>query len=75
MSDRFPYPPLLADISTVCHMLSLSRSKLNQLRSSGELGPMSKNLGGKILYDVEELRRWSVAGCPNREQWLEQRNK
>jgi prophage regulatory protein len=31
--------------------------------------PAPSRLGGRVIWDVAELRRWSAAGCPERAAW------
>lgn len=62
--------PLLISTNEAARLLSMSRAKLYEGLSSGTIGPMGFKIGGKRLFDPEELRSWVRSGCPGRRQWL-----
>ncbi len=63
-------PPLLTDAEGVAAMLHVSRRTVYGMQSSGELGPMALDVGGRKLWRVDELTRWVLHGCPRREVWV-----
>lgn len=46
-------------VAEAAEFLRLSRQTLNNMRSSGR-GPSYHRHGRRILYDVDELRSWSM---------------
>lgn len=62
---------LLCTMSQAAALLGISRSKLYQMLSAGQVGPAAILLGGKRMFSPDELRRWVQAGCVNRERWQE----
>jgi hypothetical protein len=70
-------PPLLIDTAELCRLLSVGKTRLNNMKQSGELGllPARISTGGKSLYGRAELERWVDAGLPPRRDWQSRRNK
>ena len=60
---------LLLSAKEAAKLLSIGRSHFYALDSSGRLGPISIKLGGRTLWNTNELTAWVRAGCPSREQW------
>jgi predicted DNA-binding transcriptional regulator AlpA len=49
-------------------LCGISEASWYRLKSAGKL-PAPVKLGGRVLWRVEELRRWSAAGCPDLRTW------
>ena len=62
---------LLLCFKDAAEILSVSRSTLYQMHSSGRLGPMVYKLGRRSLLSRKELEAWVDAGMPNRDRWQE----
>lgn len=63
--------PALLDVRGVGQFLGgLSKSFIEKLDASGQLGPMALRLGRRRLWSVDELGRWVSAGMPRREDWI-----
>jgi len=60
--------PLLIGSSQAAAMCGVSRSTWWSLHSAGKV-PVPVHLGGRTLWNIEELRRWVEMGCPSRERW------
>ena len=60
---------LLIGAMEAARMAGVSRSTWWSLHSAGKV-PVPVHLGGRTLWNIEELRRWIAAGCPARERWL-----
>ncbi len=61
--------PLLADRVLAARLLGISVKTFDRLRVTGRIGPQPIRLGSKVLWRVDELRRWIKAGCPNADRW------
>ena len=59
---------LLLSVTEVAAMLSIGRTSLYALHSSGRL-PLPVRLGRRTLWNRRELESWTAAGCPARQQW------
>jgi excisionase family DNA binding protein len=53
---------LLVGAKTVCEMLSISRSQVYAMTSTGKL-PQPVKVGGRTLWRRRELEAWVEAGC------------
>ncbi len=62
--------PLAVDATGLANLLSLSRRKIQQMASSGALGPSPIRFGKSIRYSISEIESWLAAGAPNRDRWL-----
>jgi len=60
---------LLLSTESAARLLGIGRSHFYALHSSGRLGPMSIKLGGRTLWNRQEVESWVVAGCPARREW------
>lgn len=60
---------LAVDINGLCELLSMSRSTVYSLYSSGRL-PEGAKVGGKRFWSVAEIEAWVTAGMPPRSVWL-----
>lgn len=70
MAETPTLPALLVDAAGVGAMLSLSRTKIYQMDSSGELGPVALKFGGRRRWRVDEISEWARRNCPCRREWL-----
>lgn len=69
--QRIDIEPVAVDAARAAAMLSISTSMFHRLLSSGRLGFKKIRLANKcVRYSTEEIREYSRAGCPSREQWL-----
>lgn len=59
---------LLADRRRVALLLGVSVAHVAKLNASGRI-PSPRRLGRAVRWDLDELRRWSDAGCPPRVRW------
>jgi predicted DNA-binding transcriptional regulator AlpA len=72
-SDRAgPTPPavelLLAPAPGAASLCGISEASWYRLKAAGKL-PAPVKLGGRVLWRVEELRRWCAEGCPDLRTW------
>src|SRR5437762_6660119 len=61
-------PMLLADAKRLAPMLSIGLRTLRSMDAAGKL-PSPLRIGGKVLWDLREVRLWIRLRCPNRESW------
>jgi len=66
--------PFLIRDGEASALLSVSKRHFANLQASGQIGPLPIHLGRSKLWNVDELRRWSDAGCPPRRAWSEHQN-
>ena len=59
---------LLLSDKEVAELLGIGRTLLWGLHTTGRL-PLPVKLGRRTLWNFEELKRWTVAGCPSRQKW------
>ena len=59
---------LAVDAAGVARLLSVSERHVWALHSSGRL-PLPCRAGRRLLWPVDELRAWCLAGMPPRETW------
>ncbi|HEX5446631.1 MAG TPA: helix-turn-helix domain-containing protein [Pirellulales bacterium] len=59
---------LAVDAAGVARLLSVSERHVWSMHSSGRL-PLPCRLSRRLLWPVDELRAWCLAGMPPREQW------
>jgi len=62
---------LLVDSDDAAVLCGVSRTMWWTLHAQGRV-PAPVRLGRRTLWRVDELRRWTEAGCPPREKWLMQ---
>ena len=62
---------LAVDTSEIQKLLMVGKTRLNQMRQSGEFGllPLKISTRGKLLYSREEFEAWVRAETPNRREW------
>ena len=63
-----PAEPLLVPAPEAARLCGISEASWYRLRSSGKV-PSALRLGGRVMWRVEELRRWCTAGCPDLRTW------
>jgi len=63
--------PLLLSAAKAAHLLGISRAHFYSMHSSGTLGPQPMRLGGRVLWSIDELKRWVDADCPQRQKWVQ----
>jgi predicted DNA-binding transcriptional regulator AlpA len=69
LADPIPaVEALLVDAKEAARICGISEASWYRLKSAGKL-PLPVRLGGRVLWRVEELRRWTVAGCPDLRTW------
>ena len=61
-------PALLVDAKEAARLCSISRAGWFRLCSSGRT-PRPIRLGARVLWLIDELRRWLEAGAPPRDRW------
>ena len=70
MPVEVPTEKILLSAVETAALLNISRTSLYALHSSGRL-PLPVHLGRRTLWNFEELRAWTQAGCPAREKWVQ----
>ena len=64
-----PAPALLvADAAALAPMLSIGLRTLRTWDAAGRL-PRPVRVGGKVLWQLSEIRGWLEAGAPDRKTW------
>lgn len=58
--------PVLVDAKTAAATCGVSRSTWLAWDAAG-LNPQPVRIVGRVLWAVDDLRRWAAAGCPGRE--------
>ena len=66
--------PLAVDCSGAASLLSISRSHFLSLLSAGRIGPQGERLGRRVVFPVDELRRWVLRGMPPRCRWMQEKD-
>ena len=61
--------PLLLPAPKAARLCGISEATWYRLKAAGKV-PVPVRLGGRVLWKVEELRRWCAAGCPDQRSWL-----
>jgi predicted DNA-binding transcriptional regulator AlpA len=61
---------LLIGAKELATLLGISRSLLYGLHSSGRLGPLPYELGGRVLWSRKEIEEWVDSGLPPRVKWV-----
>jgi hypothetical protein len=67
------------DTRTAARLVGISVASWDRLRSAGRIGPVEVRLGGRVLYDLGELRAWVEARgadgrLPGRREWQARRS-
>jgi len=60
--------PLLVTVVEVARLLSVSQRHVLGLHKN-ELMPKSIRLGHSTRWNINDIRRWIAAGCPDRKTW------
>ena len=72
LPDSLPPPaapaPLLVDAHEAARLCGVCRAHWLRMHSAGRV-PMPVRLGRCVRWNVDELKRWSAAGCPGRDRW------
>lgn len=62
---------LLISAAEAAKLCGVGRTLWLQMNSAGRV-PQPVRLGRRCLWRVREIERWTAAGCPCRQRWLEQ---
>ncbi|MBI3408979.1 MAG: helix-turn-helix domain-containing protein [Planctomycetes bacterium] len=62
--------PLLVPTREAARICGIGQSTWFRLIAGGKIGPVPLKLGGRVLWRMEDLTRWTAAGCPDRDAWL-----
>ena len=65
---------ILISAEEAATLLGIGRRTFYRLHSSGRV-PLPVRLGGTVRWRLEELRRWTQAGCPPRRKWAEENSQ
>jgi predicted DNA-binding transcriptional regulator AlpA len=65
MENKAPQLVTLADIGA---MIRISRSKIYDLKSSGQL-PRCIKIGRSVRWRLRDIEAWINAGCPSQERF------
>ena len=60
--------PLVADAALLAKLLGLGLRTIRTHDAAGKL-PRPIRIGGRVVWDVEEIRAWLAAGAPDRKTW------
>jgi len=60
--------PFLVDTAGAARLLCLAPSTVYAMFKDGKI-PKPVRIGSKLLWRVDELRRWVEAGCPGQAKW------
>ena len=60
--------PLVVDANGLAVLISAKLRTVRAYDASGKI-PSPVRIGGKVLWRVEEIKRWLAAGAPSREVW------
>jgi predicted DNA-binding transcriptional regulator AlpA len=66
--DRTAGSPFAVEAREAARICGISRTSWYGLRAGGAI-PAPIRLGRRVLWRVDELRRWLDAGCPNQRKW------
>ena len=61
-------PPLLVAAPGAARLCGVSERTWRKFDRCGRV-PLPLRWGKRRLWSIEELRRWTAAGCPSRERW------
>jgi predicted DNA-binding transcriptional regulator AlpA len=73
-----PLTPLLVSTSEAATVCGISKPSWYRLVSKGMIGPAPIKLGGRVLYNLAELRQWTASRAPDgrlpgRREWQARR--
>jgi hypothetical protein len=57
--------PVLGPDTAAATIAGISRSHLHRLRVAGLFGPRAVKLGRRLLFNLDECRRWAQSPLPN----------
>ena len=60
--------PLVADAKRLARLLTCGIRTIRTWDAAGRL-PEPIRIGGRVVWRVDEIRRWLAAGAPDRETW------
>jgi predicted DNA-binding transcriptional regulator AlpA len=60
--------PLVADASALAALLTVSVRTVRTWDLAGKL-PRPLRIGGRVVWRLDEIRRWLDAGAPDRATW------
>jgi predicted DNA-binding transcriptional regulator AlpA len=60
--------PLVADAKRLARLLTCGIRTIRTWDAAGRL-PSPIRIGGRVVWRVDEIRRWLAAGAPDRETW------
>jgi hypothetical protein len=63
--------PLLVGAEEAAALCGICRSSFLAADKTGEIGPQSVRIGNRRLWVLDELKAWTLAGCPARGRWME----
>jgi len=63
-----PAEPLLINMQEAAKFLKISSRTLFGMAKSGQV-PQPVRLGHSVRWNVEELKAWVTAGCPEQKEW------
>lgn len=64
--DQVAIEPVLVDARAAAAACGVSRSTWLAWDAAG-INPRPVRIVGRVLWPVDDLRRWAAAGCPGRE--------
>jgi predicted DNA-binding transcriptional regulator AlpA len=65
--------PLLVPAPEAARLCGVSAATWYRLKSAGKV-PAAVTISSRVLWRVEELRRWCAAGCPDLRTWQAMEN-
>lgn len=60
--------PLMIDAKKAARLCGIGRTLWLDLKNAGHV-PEPIRLGGRVLWNTEEIRAWLKAGCPFQDRW------
>ena len=74
MSDRQQIEPLLIDATGAAALLGIGRSFFYENLATERIPLKPIRFGRKVLFSVQELRRFVESGCPPAGKWQKVRD-
>lgn len=65
--------PLVVDARRLSRLLCAGLRTIRCWDTTGKL-PAPIRIGGRVVWRVDEIRKWLAAGAPNRDEWEARRN-
>jgi len=66
---------LMLSASDAAKYVGVGKTFFYSLHCSGRLGPLPIKLGRRTLWRRRDLVDWVAAGCPTRQQWLQEEGR